>query len=339
MKFNRLIFIQAAADLQHALDIYGKYKGENIYICVVNVKLVYEYLLTLPLMNVTLIFYPYIKFNIKNPLTYLKARKKLELIWLNDFEEREFDTVYFFSRFYDWFTASLIVKLSKQERTKVLYYDHYDDASVKNDEVLKILSLEGIRLRGRAMIHSFISKASFKAKHAVRNLEFCYDKYQIKKNTPPSKITIDEEFLFKVKTSNRKIVLFFISPGEVEMLRESSLRIIIDLINELRAQNYFIILKGHPRLGNPIKLVPYFDEVIPNNVPSEFISYINVQMTIGIISTALNFATSIEGIQVFSIINILEFKKSQKKEFYLNYLKELSKNKINFVDNKKFINE
>lgn len=332
MVYNKIIIIQASADLQHALFLYDQYKNENIKICVINVKSIHDYLLQLSLVNVTLVFYPYIEFKIKNPLTYIAARKKMQKIWHRDFKTDTVDNVYFFSRFYDWFTASLIVNFLKQGGSRIFYYDHYDDKSVKNDVLIDNVSIEGVKLKLRALIHSYIAKAKMEAHHQIRNLEFAFKKYDIKKIIPSNDIIVNEDYLYQLNVKTQKGILFFLSPGEIEMLDDRSKIILKKIINSLKKEGCFLMLKGHPRLGNPTEFVPFFDQIIPETIPSEFIDYNGILKTVGIISTALNFATSKPKVEVISLINVLPFKEENKKQFYLNYLKELSRNKISFVN-------
>tara|TARA_R110002167_G_scaffold127834_5_gene309650 strand:- start:3292 stop:4332 length:1041 start_codon:yes stop_codon:yes gene_type:complete len=331
--YDKLIFIQAAADLQHALHLYDSNKNEIVKLCVINVKSVYEYLISLPLTNVTIVFYPYVTFNIKNPLSYIKAKRELKNIWNKDFKNDKPTKVYFFSRFYDWFTMSIVVNFIKLNHIKVIYYDHYDDLSIKNDLLINYLTLNGLRLKLRAFIHSYISAANFNAHHQIRNLEFDYKKYNIKKVTPYDKIIISSDYLYKNNIGDKKEVLFFLSPGELEMLHDNSKLILKNIILSLKKQGFYLTLKGHPRLGNPEEFVPLFNNVIPNSVPSEFICYSQTIMAVGIISTALNFVTTKDNIKIISLIKIVSFKDENKKNFYLNYLNELSKSKIDFVDN------
>ena len=55
--YDIIIFIQAAADLRYALSICEKNDDRSILLCVVNVKLVYQFIKTLPLESCDVIYF------------------------------------------------------------------------------------------------------------------------------------------------------------------------------------------------------------------------------------------------------------------------------------------
>ena len=75
MKYDLLIIVQAPADLKHALSISKAHFGKKIHLCIVNVKVIYDFVKKIPLDNTKITFHPYIQLNIKNPFSYFIAKK------------------------------------------------------------------------------------------------------------------------------------------------------------------------------------------------------------------------------------------------------------------------
>ena len=85
-------------------------------------------------------------------------------------------------------------------------------------------------------------------------------------------------------------------------------------------------------MGTPEELFPYFDFVLPDYIPSEFIDYTNFLIVIGVGTAALAYPIKLGiGIKVFSIVNDLEFKNINNKIGYRKYLNELTSNQIKYV--------
>lgn len=330
MKYDILIIVQAAADLKHALSIYKKYKGKKIHLCIVNVKSIYDFVNELDLQKTNISFQPYVQLNVRNPFSYFIAKNKLSNIWKTYFKANIYKKVYFFSRFYDWFSASLIGFFLRETDVEIFYYDHYDDASVKNSVVLRKRSIEFIKYKFITFVISYISKVKFISKYKFKPLEFNYLKYPISKISPEQIVEVQKEFQYKIKVNSTNNILFFLSPEEIMMLTGNSKEIIINALLHLKKRGYNLYLKGHPRLGLPNELIKYFDNIIPTQIPSEFVSYNNIYLTVGIISAALSLPALLD-YKVISLINVLEFLDEDRKINNTNYLTELGCNKIEFV--------
>lgn len=336
MKYDIVIFVQASADLRHALTIYEKNKGKHLLICVVHVNLIYDFASKLSLVNTDVKFFSYVNINMKNPFSYKKSKNDLKNVWQNNFQALEIKEVYFFSRFYDWFTAGLIGFFLNKKNANVFYYEHYDDASVLNDSKISRFSKNGLKSFIISKILSYVSNVNIGSQYSIRNIEFNYRKYSIQKFIPYTAL-INDEFLFNINKNNVKTILFLLSPAEINMLQEYSIEKIKNILLELKKQKIRLVLKGHPRLGLPEGFESFFESLVPNYIPSEFINYKNIHVTIGIISSGLNYVVSIPNTRVISIIDFLEFKVSEKKFFYRQYLTELSLNKMHFAEESNFI--
>jgi len=192
MQYDILIFVQASADLFYAMNLYEKNKEKIMHICVVNVKPIFEYAKSFHLQNTKLDFFPYVQMNIRNPRSIIKAKTELKQIWKKNFKSNDYQDIYFFSRFYDWFTASMIGNFIKQKRSEIYYIDHYDDISVKNDIIIKKHSLRYFKNLLGTQIVSFVAGVKYKPRYSTRFLEFNYWLYPIKKKSPSGQIVVNK---------------------------------------------------------------------------------------------------------------------------------------------------
>lgn len=333
--FNRsydiIIFIQAAADLRYALSICEKNDDRSILLCVVNVKLVYQFIKTLPLDGCDVIYFDYIKYNIWNPLSYIKARKAFDRLYKLQFSQITVREVFFFSRFFDWFTCGVITRLIKKDsRTKVSYYNHYDDVNTLSR--MKKGSISFFKNKLIAKIVSYISRANFTARFYYKSLEFKCWKYPIIELKNQKNIKVDKKYLYSI-TEEEKIILFFLSPAEWNFIKRESKEKIKKFLNNVKElEDVCLYLKGHPRLGEPEELKKYFDVVIPSFVPSEFIDYDNIFKVIGLGSTSLAYPLQIESkAKVNSIIKDLKYKEDGKQKYFIDFIDKITNNKIKYV--------
>lgn len=331
MKYDYLIFVQAAADLRYALHIVNLYSEARIHLCIVNVKPIYDYATTLETKDVKITFLPYPILNFKNPISYFKAKKSLKKSYKLLFKENQYNTVYFFSRFYDWVTASFIVLLNSNG-SEIIYYDHYDDASVENDIKSTKFSYEFLRNRFFVLVIRFVSSAKFVTVFRKRFLEFNYKSYNIQKTSPKGFVSVPKQYTFDVisnsKTGN---ILFFLSPEEVKMVEYSSVEKLKLWLSKLKKEGNNLIIKGHPRLGVPLEFKSYFNQEIPVSIPTEFLNYSNISTVVGIMSSGLVYPSYILENNVYSLIESLSFKNKKDKEFYKRFLLEHAKNQIQFI--------
>lgn len=336
--YDLLIFIQAPADLRYALNICETNNNikSNKLLCVVNVPQMYDFVCSLSLENTEIVYFDSIRYNIWNPFTYLTARRKYQSIYNTFFKEVIFKEVYFFSRFFDWFTAGIVARFSNREDINIYYYNHYDDMSkMKN---LRDMPKEHLKAFIISKAVSFMSRAKFTARYYFKNPEFKYKRYGIKKlNKEFEKIHIDKKHQYLLSNRDEKVVLFFISPEELDFFTHRSEKIIVELLKSLKGKGYFLCIKGHPRLGVPEHLLKFFDINIPSYIPSEFIAYKNVEFVVGTISIALSYPLSLDQpIPAYSLIRDLEFKSNEKRLYFEDYLKKTGKGKIKFKSVKDF---
>lgn len=330
MKFDILIFVQAAADLRYALDIIEKNRNKKIQLYVIHVKGIYDFVSSLDLENVKIDFQYYFGLKITDIRTYLKVKKQLSVFWKREFLGNSYGTIYFFSRFYDFHTASIIVKLDKKN---VIYYDHYDTASIINDQKVGKFSLLYFKNKYIALVVSLVSGAHFISLFRRRYFEFDYKKHGIERRLFTEQIKVNNKFKYKTsKPELKNKIVFLLSSDELNMITENALLKLKEIIFFLKNEGgYKLYLKGHPRLGNPEIFEDYFDEHIPNYVPTEFLSYSEFKFAIGLISSGLVYPSLLKDYKVYSVVDLLEFNNNKDKGFFSDFLKEHSENNVIFV--------
>lgn len=329
MKYDILIFVQAAADLRYALDIIDKNRNKKVQLYIIHVKGIFDFVSSLSLENVQIYFQDYFGLKIKDFRTYLKVKKKLSFFWEKEFSGNNYDLVYFFSRFYDFHTASIIVKLDSK---KIVYYDHYDTTSIINDQEVGKLSLAYFKNKYIALVVSLISNANFISIYRRRYLEFNYNKYGIERYLNTEQIKVNKQFKYRIsKPKLKNKIVFLLSPDELNMITKDALLQLKEIIFFLKKEGYILCLKGHPRLGNPELFSDLFDEYIPNYVPTEFLYYTEFKFAIGLISSGLVYPSLLKQFKVYSVVNLLEFNNEKDKRFFSNFLKEHSENNVIFV--------
>ena len=73
-----------------------------------------------------------------------------------------------------------------------------------------------------------------------------------------NKPDLNKRFLYTA-LGNIEKVLFLISNEEIENLEDSSKEKLISIIQNIRKNNISLVLKGHPRLGEPEEIKKYAD--------------------------------------------------------------------------------
>lgn len=324
MKKKTIIFCQASSDLLYTLDLISKHKYVIVY--VINVKVIYEYLISLEIKDIEVKFYPYFKLNLFNPKTIFKVKESLIDLWYNEFCQYNKCNVFFFSTSYDWFTASYVKRLS--EENKVIYYNHYD-------YLTGLVGYNSFSLKReiKKIIFSYVTKVDFLSQSNINFPNFNYKKYDISKIDVFNKPDVNEKFLYTV-LGNTKKVLFLISPEEIENLEDSSKEKLISFIQNIRKNNISLVFKGHPRLGEPAEIKEYADIIIPKNIPSEFINYKCFEFTFGLTSASLCYPAQKELCPVYSLLKIISHKSSEDQKKLKNYISSYSDNKIIFESEK-----
>ena len=332
-RYDIIVFIQAPADLRYALNIYKKNEGKDFLFCIVNVEGVYKFVKDLPLQKTEIVFIEYIRYSLKKPLSIFKAKAKFNLLRevFNSISMRE---IYFFSRIDDYLTGGIIGQILKNKNINVFYYNHYDDKGLQK---INRFSFYHLKSWLHSKISFYITGTLFISRYYGKPLEFAFWKYnKIKEVKQKNNTPIDKKFLIKSNVDfNKKNenILFFISSEDLDFITTESKEILIKTIKRIgKKESIKLFLKGHPRIGTSEELKPFFSDIIPDYIPSEFIDYKNFSLIVGIGSTALIYPINLEiEVTVISFVKDIIFKNIIYQKNYIKYLDELTNNKIKYL--------
>jgi hypothetical protein len=307
------IFCQSTADIKYVLYLYEKNKCcENINIIVVNVKNNYRYLKSLDL-NAKLEFIPLI--NSKNILKYLVHIFKLRYYYHKLFSHLKNDTIYFFSKNYDYVSIFFIEKLL--DINKIYFID--------------------------------INKINFKAKMNLKNkvkskiifflygIKVFYDKYsyiyilsnKIDKIDIEIDMSVLKNYLYTPNINKNKKNLLYLDANNKYNPWFKNYEKDLEFIMDFLTQHYSLYVKVHPRTKYSSILDNYNVTFIKKFIPSELINLKEFDRVVGIESTSI---ANCNNINKFSLINCFQYKDKQHKEYIIKYLKKLMNSEIVFIE-------
>lgn len=330
MKKEVVIFCQAPSDIQYLLTLYEKLKNTSlINVYVVNVENMFHFISSLNLNLNKCIFIPYSIFSLKNPIDLIKEKYRIKKIILNNFKKIENNTIYFFSIYEDWLTATFIKYLSKNN--KIFYLDYYDfSANIFDRKKLTF------RLQLQKISYWLITGISFQFQIREKIPEFNFLKYKIIKQYIDLDTTIFDKYQYRIieNESSKKNIILFISPCEDAIFDHRTYNNIqLKVISTIKKYGWNIYIKGHPRIGTPENITKFADVEIPSYIPAEFINLNGFKLVFGIITSSLaHFALNTE-INTYTLINIFDFVDKKYKKIYIEYLLKLSKNRIQIIEN------
>ena len=330
-RYDIIVFIQAPADLRYALNIYKKNEGKDFLFCIVNVEGVYKFIKGLPLQKTEILFIEYIRYSLKKPFSIFKAEEKFSFL-CKTFNVISSGEVYFFSRIDDWITCGLIGFLSRKKNIFTYYYNHYDDKGLQK---INKRTISYLKYWLHSKVVCYLTNNSFVCRFIGKSLEFAFWKYKIKEIRPDNKIGIEEDFLYVLNDVdiNDKNILFFLTPEDLDFITKESKIKLISLIDRIsKIENVDLYLKGHPRSGTPNEVKLYFNHIIPDYIPAEFIDYKNIFLIIGLGTTALTYPINLNiNKNVVSIVKNIDFKDNNNQYLYVKFLNELTNNRIKYA--------
>jgi hypothetical protein len=321
-----IYFCQAPADLQYILTQYDQGNYKRTVIVVINTENVFRFIEKLNLPLTILIFIPYIQ-NSKlfNPLTIFRERFRLRKIYNTYFKNQQGGDVSFYSLGYDWITFYLLKKLS--ENNSVSYVDF---------EALPLQILQSTSLYQKlSQFAVFLITGiwfPFAMHTEIKNEFLLFDllKYGIKTISP----FVDKQSLTKYSYKQKDIklpaVLLLESNMETYDMHIDYQTDIIHILDLIKNAGLNIYIKPHPRLNHSPFIEKYVSGFIPKEIPSEFLDVSEFQMVMKIESIA-SFAN--DNNNVYSIIELLNYKNESVKNGYRKLLIDLDINNLKFIEN------
>jgi len=330
------MFCQSPSDVKYLLSIYNKYKGSQISIFVINVRSVYDFLVSLNLNVLELEFIRYNLVNFKNPFSIIREKIRIKKLKTYYFKNYNNVSVFFFSRFEDWLTASFILYFESRSES-IFYLNHYDDA-ISNSNIV----VSEIRCSRKILgfILKYITGVNFLMTRVFRYPEFPVNYYKIIEQKPTVDLSVFKQYSvnFKFEKVFKKKVLFFISPPDqlmydIDHYNELSM----DIINILINRNFKVFIKGHPRVGLPIflqnsNLYELGIEVLPQGIPGEFIDFSSFDLCLGIDTTILPSLAEKQIVDVLCLINLFRSKENGFLDEIKEYLLFLSPKLLKYIN-------
>lgn len=326
MKERIIIFCQAPADIRYALELYENNKElSEITIYVINVHNVYLFLKSLDLYYVVIEFIPYSgRFSMRNPISILLERIRLQLLWSNFFSNIINSKVYFFSIYEDWLTAFFVKNLAY--KNDVYYLDYYDFSANIFDR-----RTESMNSHIKKVLYFLLTGVSFKFQVIEKLPEFDFTQYNIKQKKYILGNVDLSKYMFNVhgSHSNNNKVFVFISPCEDSIFQKDSYDLIqFEILSLFKNKGWDIYVKGHPRLGVPANIDNLVDVEVPSFIPAEFLNLTDFSLICGGITSSL--AAFSENYNTFSFLNLFNYIDISHKNSYKLFLDKLSNNRLKY---------
>jgi hypothetical protein len=321
-----IFFCQAPADLQYILSQIDKGNYKSIIIIVINTEKVFDFINTLNLPSTQLIFIPY-KQNSQlfNPISIFGERTRLRKIYNSYFKDKKSCQIYYYSLGYDWITFFLLEKLSHNNSV------FYVDFEAPTIEMLKSTSLYQ---KINQLTVFLITGIWFPfAMHSEIKNEFLFLdllKYKIKTIKPVVSKQSLIKYAYKEKDIKQPGVLLLESNMETYDMYIDYQTDILHILGILKNKGFYVYVKPHPRLNFSPFIEKYVFGFIPKEIPAEFLDVSEFRMVLKTDSIA-SFASDTNN--VYSILELLRYRKEGIKNGYRNKLIELDINNLKFIEN------
>ena len=320
------VFCQASGDVKYAFSLYEKYKeqGEVQVVLPPNQPCI-DFVKEL-LGAGSVVLPPPPQFSVRKPWRALKARffcAELYKTWFKGVRDAD---VYFFSQEFDWFSLGFIHKLAKQG-CRVVLYEHYshDPHPVSGVSFMQWLSLK---------LYCFVAQAPFvycrlgehkeRYQRVLQLRERCCE---IEKTPAQYDEKIFSTFAFPVPNAEAG-VLWIDSPDDGAIFNyEHTTR---EILSALKKENLKVFVKPHPRL--PLhRLYSDFDiEILPKEVPGEFLPLKRFRAVFGVESSLLGNAA--RTVSAYSFLRLYEWKDAGGQAYSERLLGKASGGKVCYVE-------
>jgi len=325
---NRIIiFCQAPADVQYVLSLYEEYRSDRkISIFVINLEGIYHYFQSLNLTLQDLIFIPYPK-NVPliDIIELIRIKKKINIVNNTYFHELDGQTVYFFSKYFDWLTAYFVSGISK--KNKVYIIDN------SGDTISGSMNISGFIITLRKLVYKYLTSINFRflKMQSTLLMEFPVENYSIKKVSLELNPLVITKYRVTTATNNAKSILLFENNQlayDFFIDYESTMKAIVGLFIK---SGYKIYLKPHPRQGYSDFLKSYIEKILPSEIPGEFFNPDNFTFIAGIDTNSIAFFAKDYQSKTLSLLELFNFKREEEKERFHQTQIKLSEGNIFFV--------
>lgn len=319
-----VLFCQAPGEMNNLLSSYEEMLSENVSIVIICLKLKSLKLFLDELnLQAEIVFFNEVPISLKKPLKWFYknriVKRNLSKISLSDAH------IVFFSKF----DLQLACYLHAFKNSESLTYKKGRDGIAISRESNKNIKLI---YRLKALLLSLYTKS--KIEIIKREHRLCE---VIKINKYPMKIQdfriqdfIYEKYSIKYPVKSDKSVLFFSEPFQFSFqTKEEYDHLNIELVKYLKKMKYTIFAKGHPRKGlHPeVKLIVH--NLIPDYIPSEFISLKEFKFAVNFFSVALCSASF--KIPAYSLIGMYNIRDFDTYNYWKQYIDETSEDRVKII--------
>ena len=324
-----IIFCQAPAKIPMALACYEESRklGRSVAIIAINAVLVYEFIKSLKLDLVSLTYCPCHFVWAKNPV---RLYKSFLLVWQQAKELGVFEwhdkIIYFSCISCDQQTHAFVWWLRKRNRIVYMY-------NVVDESVRLVPCATFVNYIKLALLRIFFGGVQF-VWHSVDGKYSQGLRKDAFENWHPSDLKgVLSKYARKVTCGReRKCAIFFSNPyRDPYTTEESYIDCHIAVAKRLKDLGYWIVGKGHPRLGVLKELDDFTDEKIPDYLPAEFLDLDGVSLCVGLTSTSIC-ATACKGLASYSFLPLLETRDQEAVGYWHEYLKLNSNGKIQYIN-------
>jgi hypothetical protein len=322
-----IIFCQAPADVQFILNLYEEYKAvTGISVYVINLEGLYRYFVSLNLNLKDLVFIPYPeKVPLKNLKQLYRIKKQIGLQYNRYFQNTENQTVYFFSKYFDWLTSFFIAGISK--KNKVFLIDH------SGQTFSGCIKTGGLITSYRKMIYKYLTSVCFRflKMQSTTMMEFPAEKYNIQCISYQSDPSVVSKYRIHNASNNKKSVLLFENNQAAYDFYTDYKKDMLAVLDVLRESGYKIYLKPHPRQGYSKFVEPYSETILQAEIPGEFFNPDDFTFIAGVDTNSVAHFAKDHASKTISLLELFGFRRADEKERFRQTQIKLSDGKINFA--------
>ena len=328
-KDDLILFFQAPANLPYLLKQYEENVGKkNIYIYVMNVENDYKFIksLNLEVKEITFISYEWLVPRYRR--TWLSQRKHVRIVYQQHFKWIKNATIYFYSAVSDWMTFYFVKELLKNGNNEVIYADHYDMLE-KRMEKRFLKPAEKLE----RLMYWFVTGIWMDFNFNQIMYAMPYQRYHIRKIVA-EEIQSTKDYQYVPNTDPyRKNILYLSNPWSADghIAKEAAALETVQFIECFKKKGFKFIIKGHPRLLLDDRFAKAADEVIPPYILSEFINVEKIDVILCVESSAAHYFTEFTNKPVYSLIYLYHSASEESKNYYAQYLRDLTHGKIIFL--------
>ena len=331
---NKIIFFaQAGADVVHILkeiDSLNEGAKDNCIQIVCLTPVLYDCFKYLQLPpNVSFIYCRRLVPPIKKIWARNKWRKNVNKFLNRHVLYENVSKIYFTSVNSDP-TMAYYIKICINKGCEVIYLNHYDD-------IQAIVPLKNPNIKERVKIWLFryfigLNLSWYRMGGRWNVIHFHYEDYSITEKRPLLDKEICKKYAYKINMGDKKAVLVFSQPNrDFDLISNKEHdHLFYKLVNTLKSKGYYVVLKGHPRLGVCQINIDQADEIIPQNISSELIDLSVFHSCYGFITIALSSAAKL-GVPSYSFLPLMNDTKSQNYSDCLKFIDESGEGKIKLI--------